>query len=123
MGVNGWDNHNRSNRFHSVDQARNTLASCAANAVLFTGGDNDTFPLWYVQDVEGFRTDVRVVVLSYFSTDWYIEQMNRKVYKSEALPFSMDMNMYRQGKNDYIPLVSDNGQSVNLKSYIKVGKL
>ncbi len=120
MGVNGWDNHNRSNRFHSVDQARNTLASCAPNAVLFTGGDNDTFPLWYVQDVEGFRTDVRVVVLSYFSTDWYIKQMNRKVYESEALSFTMDMNMYRQGKNDYIPLVSETENAVNLKSYIKL---
>ncbi|MFT5617833.1 MAG: hypothetical protein ACI85I_001059 [Arenicella sp.] len=120
MGVNGWDNHNRSNRFHSIDQARNTLASCAPNAVLFTGGDNDTFPLWYVQDVEGFRTDVRVVVLSYFSTDWYIKQMNRKVYESEALSFTMDMNMYRQGKNDYIPLVAETENAVNLKSYIKL---
>ncbi|MGB0523855.1 MAG: DUF2723 domain-containing protein [Flammeovirgaceae bacterium] len=118
MGINGWDNHNRSNRFHSIDQARNTLESCAPNAILFTGGDNDTFPLWYVQEVEGFRTDVRVVVMSYFSTDWYIHQMRRQVHESEPLPFTISQNMYRQGKNDYVPLVGESKQAVRLKSYI-----
>ncbi|MBD0402353.1 DUF2723 domain-containing protein [Flammeovirga sp. EKP202] len=120
MGAKGWDGHNRSNRFHSVDQARNTLASCAPNAILFTGGDNDTFPLWYVQNVEEFRTDVRVAVLSYFSTGWYLDQMKQKQYESEPLPLSISSHNYREGKNDYVPLVEDERaqNGVNLKAYL-----
>lgn len=121
MGANGWDGHDRSNRFHSVDQARNTLASCAPNAILFTGGDNDTFPLWYVQNVEGFRTDVRVAVLSYFSTGWYLDQMKQQQYESSPLPLSISSANYREGKNDYVPLVEDERakNGVNLKAYLQ----
>jgi len=120
-GAKSWDNHNRSGRYHSVDQARNTLASLAPNAILFTGGDNDTFPLWYVQEVEGFRTDVRVVVLSYFSTDWYISQMRRKVYESQPLPINMNQANYLQGTNDFVPMGRENNDlAVNLKAYINL---
>ncbi|ANQ50045.1 DUF2723 domain-containing protein [Flammeovirga sp. MY04] len=121
MAVNGWDGHDRSNRWHSVDQARNTLASCAPNAILFTGGDNDTFPLWYVQNVEGFRTDVRVAVLSYFSTGWYLDQMKQQQYESAPLPLSITKENYVEGKNDYIPLVEDERakNGVNLKAYLE----
>jgi hypothetical protein len=108
MLVEGWDDHDRSNRYFSVDSAKNFLNSCAPNAILFTGGDNDTFPLWYAQEVEGFRTDVRVIVLSYFNTDWYINQMTRPAYESAPLPFSLEQNEYRQGgPNDYL-LVDEN---------------
>lgn len=118
----GWDNHDRSNRYHSVDFARNILNSCAPNAILFTGGDNDTFPLWYVQEVEGFRTDVRVCVQTFLGADWYIEQLKRKINKSDALPLSLDTNHYASGKNDYVPFYEipavKNG--INLKEYLEL---
>ncbi len=125
MAQQGWDDHDRSGRYFSVDSARNFLASCAPNAILFTGGDNDTFPLWYIQEVEGFRTDVRVIVLSYFNTDWYIEQMTRPAYESAPLPFSLTKKDYQQGgPNDYLPYVENKGikGAINVKQYLKLIK-
>ncbi|MBK6265903.1 DUF2723 domain-containing protein [Marivirga sp. S37H4] len=112
MAAEGWDDHDRSDRYFSVDAARNYLASCAPNAILFTGGDNDTFPLWFIQEVEGYRTDVRVIVLSYFNTDWYINQMRQNSYDSEPLPISLSREQVRQGGlNDYLPYVESAGIS------------
>ena len=97
MGTAGWDDHSRSGRFFSVDSGKNYLSSCDPNAILFTGGDNDTFMLWYAQEVEGHRDDVRVVVFSYYNTDWYIEQSMQKVNTSEPFKYTLTLDHYRQG--------------------------
>ena len=107
MGAQNWDDHDRSNRYTARDLGANYLKSTQPNAIIFTNGDNDTFPLWYNQDVEGLRTDVRVCNLSYLQTDWYIEQMKRKAYDSDPMPFSMDINKYRQGTRDVVYLFDD----------------
>jgi len=123
MAQQNWDDHDRSNRFFSVDSAKNFLASTEENAILFTGGDNDTFPLWYVQDVEGFRTDVRVIVLSYYNTDWYIEQTMRQVYESEPFPYTLTMDNYRQGgPNDYLPYQDMGIKILDLRRYLDLLK-
>jgi hypothetical protein len=105
MMAQGWDDHNRSGRYTALEVAKNYLNSCAPNAILFTNGDNDTFPLWYAQEVEGYRTDVRVCNLSLLNTDWYIDQMLRKAYDSDPLPFSLPKELYRNGSHDVTYLV------------------
>ena len=106
MAAENWDDHDRSNRTTARDLAYNYLASCDRNenggAILFTNGDNDTFPLWYIQEVEGVRTDVRVANMSLLSTDWHINQMKRQAYDSKALPIKMKEFSYRSGTRDYV---------------------
>ncbi|MEA2042689.1 MAG: DUF2723 domain-containing protein [Bacteroidota bacterium] len=102
MAQQNWDDHDRSNRYTATDYAKNYLNSCEKNSIIFTNGDNDTFPLWYVQEVEGYRTDVRVINLSYFNTEWYINQMRQKTYKSDIVPFSMSPEKYEKGKRDIV---------------------
>lgn len=123
MAKDGWDDHDRSKRYFSVDSAINYLQSCAPDAILFTGGDNDTFPLWYSQEVEGIRTDVRVIVLSYYNTDWYINQTMRQTYESEPFPYTLTKENYRQGgPNDYLPFYDAKINAVDLEQYLDLLK-
>ncbi len=115
MGAEGWDDHNRSKRSMARDFAINYLNSCAPNAILFTNGDNDTFPLWYVQEVEGIRTDIRVVNLSLFQTDWYIDQCRRAAYESAPLPFTMSADKYAAERRNIIYFMDKDIGYVNIK--------
>ncbi len=100
MASQEWDDHDRSQKTTTRDLAKNYLNSCAPNAILFTYGDNDTYPLWYVQEVENFRPDVRIVNLSLFDTDWYINQLRQPFNASQPLPVTMDASKYVTGTRD-----------------------
>ena len=109
MAVQGWDDHDRSNRYTAQALAYNYLISCDDNSIVYTNGDNDTFPLWYLQEVEGVKTSVRVCNLSLLNTDWYTEQMTRQAYDSEPLPISFTEEQYRQnGYRDYMYVLGTN---------------
>ncbi len=106
MAQQNWDDHDRSGCTIARDVAYNYLNSCDENAVIFTNGDNDTFPLWYAQEVEGCRTDVRVCNLSYLQTEWYCDQMKRKAYESDPLPISYTHEQYTHDR-DVVYLVEN----------------
>lgn len=121
MGVQGWGDHNRSGKTTALGWAKNYLNSCAPNAILFVTADNDTFPLWYAQEVEGFRTDIRVVNIQYLSDDAYINQMKVKLNNSAPLPVTMPREKYVNGVRDYLHYF-DYGfkDSVELKDLLAV---
>ncbi len=104
MAAQNWDDHDRSDRYMCRDFGQNYLMSLSekGNPIIFTNGDNDTFPLWYNQETEGFRTDARVCNLSYLQTDWYIDQMKRPAYNSPSVPISWKRLQYVSGTNEGI---------------------
>lgn len=123
MGAQNWDDHDRSGRTTARDFGQNYLNSVDKNAILFSNGDNDTFPLWYNQEVEGVRTDVRVCNLSYLPTDWYIDQMKRGAYESAPLPISWEKKDYISGRNDVLPVHDlTSGEPYNMSDAFEIIK-
>ncbi len=123
LAAQNWDDHDRSGRFTARDFAYNYLNSCNENAIIFTNGDNDTFPLWYAQEVEGIRTDVRVVNLSYFSTDWYINQMRHRAYESAPIDFTLTPEKYVPGQREVIYNADMKGIYFNQRYKANIDKL
>ncbi|MFZ0282985.1 MAG: DUF2723 domain-containing protein [Bacteroidales bacterium] len=122
MGSENWDDHDRSGRYLGRDVAFNYLNSCAEDAILFTNGDNDTFPLWYAQEVEGKRTDVRVCNLMLLNTDWYVNQMRRKTYESDPLPVTLPVQKYYDGINNQVFIVEKTRDPVDISTIIEYVK-
>jgi hypothetical protein len=121
MATQGWDEHDRSNKTTALDWAKNYLNSCAPNAILFTNADNDTFPLWYVQEVENYRTDVRVVNIQYLSDGNYIEQMVKQSGNSAPLPIKSDRSKYVKGIREWMPYMEYGfTDSVELKDILAI---
>jgi hypothetical protein len=118
MGTQNWDDHDRSGRYLARDVASDYLNSCAPDAILFSNGDNDTFPLWYAQEVENVRTDVRVCNLMLLNTDWYIDQMKSKAYSSDPLPVTLPVKKYYDGVNNQLFIVEKTKDPVDISTII-----
>ncbi|MFO7744454.1 MAG: DUF2723 domain-containing protein [Psychroflexus sp.] len=124
MASENWDDHDRSGKYTTLAMAKKYLDSVDENAILFTIGDNDTFALWYAQEIEGYRTDVRTINTSLFATDWYIDQMRRKAYESEPIKTTLKHDDYKYGTNDAVwyqedPRINDTLSIDKFIQYIK----
>jgi len=115
MAKENWDDHDRSHRYIAREIAKNYLRSCEPNAILFTNGDNDTYPLWYVQEVEGFRTDVRVINLMLVNSDWNIRQLRTPYYESDIIPLSLSQKHYDNRENSSFYIIEDKNRILPLR--------
>lgn len=120
MGAENWDDHSRADQYGARDYAINFLESCAPNAIIFTYGDNDTYPLWYAQEVENIRPDVRVINFSLLAVDWYIDQLRRKINESPKIEMTIPKAAYRGKLRNYLPFQITQGERyINLHDVIK----
>ncbi len=119
MASQNWDDHDRSQKYSALNNAKSYLNSCQKNAILYTIGDNDTFPLWYARDVEGIRPDMRIINTSLLNTDWYIDQAKRKVYEAAPLKIKMPHKKYVYGTRDalYPNFLKD---TLDIKDFVKL---
>ena len=122
MGCQNWDDHDRSGRYTAVEEACNYLNSCGKDAILITHGDNDTFPLWYAQEVEGIRTDIRIMNTSLLGMDWYIDQMKCRSNNSAPLPITLPRKDYLYGTNDFVRVVDAFGRPATVQEVMDVFK-
>jgi hypothetical protein len=123
MAVQNWDDHDRSGRYTARDIGENYLKSCAPNSILFTYGDNDSFPVWYAQDVENVRTDIRVANLSYIQAGWYIDMMRQKAYGSDPLPLTLAPEKYLEGVREQLPVNNRVDKPVDIKEVVQFAGL
>ena len=120
MAAENWDDHDRSNRYTAVEMAKNYLNSVGQNGILFTHGDNDTFPLWYAQEVENVRPDVRICNTSLLGTDWHIDQMKYAVNESAPLDLSVGPHQYLYGTNEYVYIYDTRDTPILLSDVMRV---
>ncbi len=118
LAAENWDDHDRSNRYSALAMAKMYLDSVDENAILFTIGDNDTFALWYAQQIEGYRRDVRIINTSLFATDWYIDQMKRKAWESDPIPSQLEHKQYRAGTNEFVMHQEVTTDTMNIKNWM-----
>jgi len=119
LASQNWDDHDRSQKYSALNNATSYLNSCQKDAILYTIGDNDTFPLWYAQDVEGTRRDMRLVNTSLLNTDWYIDQQKRKIYEAAPLAISMKHKQYVYGTRDAL-MLNPLKDTLNIKDFVKL---
>jgi len=122
MAFQNWDDHDRGDRYTAQLNAQAYLESCDQNAIMFTIGDNDTFPLWYMQQMEGLRTDIKLVNTSLFATDWYIDQMKKKTYEADPIPSTLEHSQYKYGTLDiayHVPMPQLKDSVLPLKDFMR----
>jgi hypothetical protein len=122
MAAENWDDHDRSNRYTAVEVATNYLNSVGPNGILITHGDNDTFPLWYAQEVEGIRPDVRICNTSLLGTDWHIDQMKYAVNESAPLDLTVGLDQYLYGTNDFVYVYDTRDTVIHIDDVMRVFK-
>ena len=118
MACQNWDDHDRSHRYAVLEYARNYLESCEPNAILFTNADNDTYPLWYAQEVEGIRRDIQIILTPYLSADWYVDQMRKPTYSKPGIAMTLGQDKIVSGQRNFLPIVEKTDSTIDLNALL-----